>query len=84
MFSDVTGAEVQCTPFRHVSLPCFIHDDQFVSDLITELEGLDMVDKSNDLYKFKQVISIRVWNFDRECLINKKVSESCISVMNEE
>lgn len=43
-----------------------------------------MVDKSNDLYKFKQVISIRVWNFDRECLINKKVSESCISVMNEE
>ncbi|PVD23787.1 hypothetical protein C0Q70_17061 [Pomacea canaliculata] len=56
---DVTGAEVQCTPFRHVSLPCFIHDDQFVSDLITELEGLDMVDKSNDLYKFKQSMELK-------------------------
>nr|KAG5685331.1 hypothetical protein BaRGS_003222 [Batillaria attramentaria] len=50
-----TGAEVCAAPFRHVRLPNFISDREFVADLITELQSLDMQDKNNDLYKFKQV-----------------------------
>nr|KAG5690020.1 hypothetical protein BaRGS_013370 [Batillaria attramentaria] len=54
-----TGAEVCAAPFRHVRLPNFISDREFVADLITELQSLDMQDKNNDLYKFKQSIELK-------------------------
>lgn len=53
--ADHTGAEVLAEPFRHVSLPRFLDDAGYIENLITELQSLDMQEKNNDLYKFKQV-----------------------------
>ena len=53
--ADRTDAEVHVDPFRHMSLPGFLDDAVYIDDLITELQSLDIQEKNNDLYKFKQV-----------------------------
>ena len=62
--ADSTGAEVLAEPFRHVLLPGFLDDAGYIDKLITELQSLDMQEKNNDLYKFKQVnFMTAVWFF---------------------
>ena len=62
--ADSTGAEVLAEPFRHVLLPGFLDDAGYIDNLITELQSLDMQEKNNDLYKFKQVnFMTAVWFF---------------------
>ena len=38
-----------------MSLPRFLDDAGYIENLITELQSLNMQEKNNDLYKFKQV-----------------------------
>ena len=54
--SDESSLEVCHSPFRHVRLPQLLGDEDFIDDLISELNDLELLDKNNDLYKFKQVI----------------------------
>ena len=49
------GVEVDCNPFPHCIMRNFIQDQTFVENLQRELLDLNFHDKSNDLYKFKQV-----------------------------
>jgi hypothetical protein len=53
----VRGFAVYSVPFKHVKLPRLLEDADFVGDLITELQDLEMLEKNNDLYKFKQASS---------------------------
>ncbi|KAL8612110.1 hypothetical protein ACOMHN_013989 [Nucella lapillus] len=66
-----TCTEVFAAPFRHASLPNLIPDKDFVEELITELKGLDMQDKNNDLFKFKQSIEL------------KHVNSPCINIFRD-
>ena len=43
-------------PFKHVVLPNFLADTGFIHHLVKELEGLEMLDKNIDLFKFQQVM----------------------------
>lgn len=56
---DVRGFAVYTVPFKHVTLPRLLEDGDFVDGLISELQDLEMLDKNNDLYKFKQSIELK-------------------------
>lgn len=47
--------ELDCHPFPHCVIRNFLSSDTFVENLQRELLGLNFHEKSNDLYKFKQV-----------------------------
>uniref|UniRef100_A0AAR2KKM9 Prolyl 3-hydroxylase OGFOD1 n=1 Tax=Pygocentrus nattereri TaxID=42514 RepID=A0AAR2KKM9_PYGNA len=49
------GVELDCDPFRHCRIQNFIHSQGFAQNLRDELLQLSFHNKSNDLYKFKQV-----------------------------
>lgn len=48
--------ELDCHPFPHCIIRNFLDSETFVENLQTELLGLNFNEKSNDLYKFKQVV----------------------------
>ncbi|XP_076439977.1 prolyl 3-hydroxylase OGFOD1-like [Babylonia areolata] len=66
-----TGVEVFTTPFRHASLPNFVPDKEYLEQLIVELSSLDMNEKNNDLYKFKQSMEL------------KHVNSPCINIFRD-
>ena len=43
-------------PFCHCEMPDFIEDTESLDSLLEELKDLEFVQKSNDLYKFLQVL----------------------------
>lgn len=47
--------ELSCYPFPHCVIKNFIHSEAFTENLQKELLELGFHEKSNDLYKFKQV-----------------------------
>ena len=47
--------ELDCQPFPHCVIKNFLSNDTFVENLQRELLDLGFHEKSNDLYKFKQV-----------------------------
>lgn len=47
--------ELDCHPFPHCIIRNFLSSNTFVENLQSELMGLNFHEKSNDLYKFKQV-----------------------------
>lgn len=47
--------ELECHPFPHCTIRNFLSCETFVESLQRELLGLNFDEKSNDLYKFKQV-----------------------------
>lgn len=47
--------ELDCQPFPHCIIRNFLNSDTFIDNLQSELMGLNFHEKSNDLYKFKQV-----------------------------
>ena len=47
--------ELDCHPFPHCIIKNFLGSENFVENLQRELLGLNFHEKSNDLYKFKQV-----------------------------
>jgi hypothetical protein len=52
-----SGAVIYDKPFTCVTLPNFISDEKYFKELKQELLKLNFNEKSNDLYKFKQVFS---------------------------
>lgn len=48
--------ELDCHPFPHCIIKNFIGNQTFVENLQKELLELNFHEKSNDLYKFKQVV----------------------------
>lgn len=47
--------ELDCRPFPHCIIRNFLRSNIFIESLQSELMGLNFHEKSNDLYKFKQV-----------------------------
>lgn len=47
--------ELDCHPFPHCIIRNFLSSETFIESLQRELLGLNFHEKSNDLYKFKQV-----------------------------
>lgn len=47
--------ELDCRPFPHCIIRNFLSSNTFIESLQSELMGLSFHEKSNDLYKFKQV-----------------------------
>lgn len=47
--------ELDCNPFPHCIIRNFLGSETFVENLQRELLQLNFHEKSNDLYKFKQV-----------------------------
>uniref|UniRef100_A0A3B4ZY81 Uncharacterized protein n=1 Tax=Stegastes partitus TaxID=144197 RepID=A0A3B4ZY81_9TELE len=47
--------ELDCHPFPHCIIKNFLSSETFVENLQRELLGLNFHEKSNDLYKFKQM-----------------------------
>lgn len=47
--------ELDCHPFPHCIIRNFLRSNTFIESLQSELMGLNFHEKSNDLYKFKQV-----------------------------
>lgn len=47
--------ELDCHPFPHCIIRNFLSNESFVENLQRELLQLNFHEKSNDLYKFKQV-----------------------------
>jgi hypothetical protein len=50
--------ELNCYPFPHCIIKDFIHSEAFTENLQKELLELNFHEKSNDLYKFKQVCPV--------------------------
>lgn len=46
---------MDCQPFPHCIIKNFLSSETFVENLQKELRALNFHEKSNDLYKFKQV-----------------------------
>uniref|UniRef100_A0A3B1K777 Uncharacterized protein n=1 Tax=Astyanax mexicanus TaxID=7994 RepID=A0A3B1K777_ASTMX len=51
-----TAVELDCEPFLHCKISNFVQNQSFVQGLQEELLQLNFNSKSNDLYKFLQVL----------------------------
>uniref|UniRef100_A0A8B9I0A2 Secreted protein n=1 Tax=Astyanax mexicanus TaxID=7994 RepID=A0A8B9I0A2_ASTMX len=53
---SVGSVELDCEPFLHCKISNFVQNQSFVQGLQEELLQLNFNSKSNDLYKFLQVL----------------------------